>query len=246
MRIAVLSDIHGNLVGLDACLSDLEHQGGADVIVAAGDLCMDGPRPKKVLQRLQEVGAQCLRGNTDRYISATDDGDLHGSDENDRKQAMWHRKEIGEKWIAWLRELPFSLRFGEDGAGQLLIVHANPSTDDEHVWPDADDATLERLIGNEQAGTIAFGHLHIPYARVWRGKLLVNVSSAGLPKDGDPRAGYALLTQRSGGWEVKHRRVPFDVKKVATQLADCGIPESAELISTLRRHRYKRLKTLIP
>lgn len=246
MRIAILSDIHGNLVGLDACLSDLEHQGGADVIVAAGDLCMDGPRPKKVLQRLQEIGAQCLRGNTDRYISAADEGELHGSDESDRKQAQWHRKEIGEKWITWLRELPFSLRFGDDGAEQLLAVHANPSTDDEHLWPDADDATLERLIGAEQAGTIAFGHLHIPYARTWRGKLLVNVSSAGLPKDGDPRAGYALLTQRSGGWEVKHRRVPFDVKKVATQLADCGIPESAELISTLRRHRYKRLKTLIP
>lgn len=245
MRIAVLSDIHGNLVGLEACLADIQHQGGADVIVAAGDLCMDGPRPKKVLQRLAEVGAQALRGNTDRYISAADESDLHGSDEADRKQAQWQRKEIGEKWIAWLRQLPFSLRFGEE-ENQLLVVHANPSTDDEHLWPDADDATLERLIGAEPAGTIAFGHLHIPYVRAWRGKLLVNVSSAGLPKDGDPRAGYALLTQRAGGWEVKHRRVAFDVKKVATQLADCGIPESAELISTLRRHRYKRLKTLIP
>ena len=245
MRIAIFSDIHGNLVGLDACLSDLQHQGGADVIVAAGDLCMDGPRPKKVLQRLQEIGAQCIRGNTDRYLSATNDAELHGSDENDRKQLEWQRKEIGEKFVSWLRELPFSLRFGED-ENQLLIVHANPTTDDGHLWPDAEDATLEALIGDERAGTIAFGHLHIPYVRAWRGKLLVNVSSAGLPKDGDPRAGYALLTQRPGGWEVKHRRVPFDVKKVATQLTDCGIPESVDLISTLRRHRYKRLKTLVP
>jgi putative phosphoesterase len=245
MRIAIFSDIHGNLVGLDACLADLQHQGGADTIVAAGDLCMDGPRPKKVLQRLQEIGAQCVRGNTDRYISAVDDGEMHGSDESDRRQAEWQRKELGEKFVSWLRELPFSLRFGEDD-NQLLVVHANPTTDDGHLWPDADDSTLERLIGDERAGTIAFGHLHIPYARVWRGKLLVNVASAGLPKDGDPRACYVLLTQRSGGWEVKHRRVPFDVKKVATQLADCGIPDSADLISTLRRHRYKRLKTLVP
>ncbi len=81
---------------------------------------------------------------------------------------------------------------------------------------------------------------------MWRGKLLVNVSSAGLPKDGDPRAGYAILTERDGGWQVKHRRVAFDVKKVATQLADCGIPGSAELIATLRRHRYKQLKHSIP
>lgn len=245
MRIAIVSDIHGNLVGLDACLADLQAQGGADVLVAAGDLCMDGPKPKKVLQRLEEAGAQCLRGNTDRFLCADDDAELTALDDAERKQLKWTRAELGEKWLDWLSELPFSLRFG--GAdNELLVVHANPSSDDEHLWPDADDATLERLIGDEKAAAIAFGHLHLPYARVWRGKLLVNVASAGLPKDGDPRAGYAILTQCSGGWEVKHRRVAFDVKKVATQLAACGIPESAELISTLRRHRYKRLKNHIP
>lgn len=245
MRIAIVSDIHGNLVGLDACLADLQAQGGADAIVAAGDLCMDGPKPKKVLQRLQELGAQCLRGNTDRFICSGDGSELTALDDAERKQIVWTREQLGEKWLSWLSALPFSLRFGESES-ELLIVHANPSTDDEHLWPDADDATLERLIGDEKAAVIAFGHLHLPYARLWRGKLLVNVASAGLPKDGDARAGYAILTQCAGGWEVKHRRVAFDVKKVATQLADCGIPESAELISTLRRHRYKRLKTFIP
>lgn len=245
MRIAIVSDIHGNLVGLDACLADLQAQGGADVIVAAGDFCMDGPKPKKVLQRLQEVGAQCLRGNTERFICATDASEITALDEVEKKQIVWTREQLGEKWIAWLCALPFSLRFG-DAENELLVVHANPYSDDEHLWPDADDATLERLIGDEKAAVIAFGHLHLPYVRAWRGRLLVNVASAGLPKDGDPRAGYAIFTERGGGWEVKHRRVAFDVKKVATQLADCGIPESAELISTLRRHRYKRLKNSIP
>ncbi len=245
MRIAVFSDIHGNLVGLDACLADLKQQGGADIIVAAGDLCMDGPRAKKVLQRLQEVGAQCLRGNTDRFLCTYNDSPQGEWDDTERAQAEWQTKEIGEKWVAWLRDLPFSLRFGDE-SNQLLIVHANPRSDDEHIWPDADDATLERLLGGESAAVIAFGHLHLPYTRVWRGKTLVNVASAGLPKDGDPRAGYAILTQRSGGWQVKHRRVPFDVKKVATQIAGCAIPGSAELIATLRRHRYKKLKNIIP
>ncbi|MHB8145132.1 MAG: metallophosphoesterase family protein [Vulcanimicrobiaceae bacterium] len=245
MRIAVVSDIHGNLVGLDACLADLQSQGGADLIVAAGDLCMDGPKPKKVLQRLAEVGARCIRGNTDRYLAATDDAALADLSESDRQQIPWQRADVGEKWIAWLRDLPFSLRFGEEDA-QLLVVHANPATDDEQLWPDAEDALLERLIGDEPAQTIAFGHLHLPYVRAWRGRLLVNVASAGLPKDGDPRAGYAILTARSAGWEVRHRRVAFDVKKVATQLADCGIPDSTNLINVLRRHRYRKLKTLIP
>ncbi|HEY8321969.1 MAG TPA: metallophosphoesterase family protein [Candidatus Baltobacteraceae bacterium] len=242
MRVAVLSDIHGNLVSLDACLSDLASQGGADAIVAAGDLCVDGPKPKKVLARLMDIGAQCIRGNTDRYIAERDEAALPAAE---RAQLQWTRDDIGAKLVAWLGELPFSLRFGDAG-NELLIVHANPTNDDEHVWPDADDAILERLIGAETASAIAFGHLHLPYVRVWRGKMLVNVASAGLPKDGDPRASYALFTERNGGWEVKHRRVAFDVKKVATQLADCGIPGSDELIATLRRHRYKRLKASIP
>ncbi len=241
-RVAILSDIHGNLVALDACLADLDAQGGADAIVAAGDLCLDGPKPKKVLQRLEEVGAQCIRGNTDRYLGGTGGEQLAPTE---IAQLAWTRKQLGEKWLAWLRELPFALRIGDE-QNELLVVHANPANDDEHLWPDADDATLERLIGDERAQSIAFGHLHLPYVRHWRGRMLVDVASVGLPKDGDPRASYALFTERGGGWEVKHRRVPFDVKKVATQLADCGIPESAELIATLRRHRYKRLKGYIP
>ncbi|MGR4065857.1 MAG: metallophosphoesterase family protein [Vulcanimicrobiaceae bacterium] len=241
MRIAILSDIHGNLTGLDACLADLAVQGGADLIVAAGDLCLDGPKPKKVLQRLEEVKAQCVRGNTDRYLCQTGD-EVAGEDQ---AQLDWTRRDLGEKYLDWLRALPFSMRIGEP-ENELLVVHANPTNDEDHLWPDAADADLERLIGEETAVAIAFGHLHVPYVRMWRGKMLVNVSSAGLPKDGDARAGYAILTERSSGWQVKHRRIPFDVKKVATQLADCGIPGSADLIATLRRHRYKRLKGFVP
>lgn len=242
MRVAVLSDLHGNLVALDACIADLDAQGGADAIIAAGDLCLDGPKPKKVLQRLEQLGVTCLRGNTERYL--TDPNGEHFDGVEDA-QLAWTRRELGEAMLSMLRELPFALRLGEDD-NQLLIVHANPLTDDEHLWPDADEATLERLVGEEKATAIAFGHLHLPYVRFWRGKLLVNVASAGLPKDGDPRACYAIFTEREGGWEVKHRRVAFDVKKVATQLADCGIPNSVELIATLRRHRYKRLRSFIP
>jgi len=243
MRIAVLSDLHGNLLALDACLADLESQGGAEAIVVAGDLCLDGPKPKKVLQRLEEIGAACVRGNKDRYLY--DDSATEKLSTAVMAQAGWTRRDLGERWLGWLRELPFALRIGED-ENQLLIVHANPLNDDEHLWPDADDATLTRLVGDERATAIAFGHLHLPYVRIWKGRMLVNVASAGLPKDGDPRACYAIFTERDAGWQVKHRRVAFDVKRVATQLADSGIPESADLIATLRRHRYKRLKSIIP
>jgi predicted phosphodiesterase len=238
VRLALLSDIHGNLCGLDACLADLARQGGADRVVAAGDLCLDGPRPRQVLERLAGVGAACLRGNTDRYIALGEAGE-------DPHALQWQRDALRPHWVAWLRDLPFSLTFGS-GEGALFVCHANPCSDHEHVWPDADDAFLERITDGVSAATIAFGHLHLPYVRVWRGRTLVNVASAGLPKDGDPRAGYALLTQRSGGWEVKHRRVAFDVERVARELAESGMPGWEHNVEVLRRHRYKELRAVVP
>ncbi len=245
MRVAILSDIHGNAHALDCCLHDLASRGGADVIVAAGDLCLDGPRPKQVLKKLRAAGARCLRGNTDRMIGECE---LDQVDPEDARGVAWVRERIGEEWTRWLGELPFSLAFG-DGEDGLLVCHANPKSDDEHVWPDAYDDTLERLFDGVTQRTIAFGHLHVPYVRVWRGRTLVNVASAGLPKDGDPRAHYAILTWRSGGWEVQSRHVAFDVAKVARQLKRSGIPDVEERLATLRRHRYGKLGppgTVIP
>jgi predicted phosphodiesterase len=236
MRVALFSDIHGNAVALDACLTDLAAQGGADRIVAAGDLCMDGPRPKKVLKRLRELGAGVVRGNTDRMI-AFDDASL---ETDDRDGVMWQRGALGQEWVAWLGAAPTTLAIGDDAAG-LFICHATPRSDEEHVWPDASDEQLEGAFGAVIQRTIAFGHLHVPYARVWRERLLVNVASAGLPKDGDARAHYAIFTQQGGGWAVRSRRVPFDVDRVERQLRKCGIPDVDERIETLRRHRYKQL-----
>jgi predicted phosphodiesterase len=237
VRIAILSDIHGNALALDACLDDLASRGGADAIVAAGDLCLDGPKPKRVLKRLREIGARCLRGNTDRMVGEGNSAEL---DPEDARCVEWTRAQIGGEWTRWLAELPHTLAFG-DGEDGLLICHANPHSDDEHVWPDAYDDTLERLFDGVPQRTIAFGHLHLAYVRVWRGRTLVNVASAGLPKDGDPNAHYAILTQRSGGWEVQSRRVPFDVAKVARQLRKSGIPDVEKRLATLCRHRYPKL-----
>jgi predicted phosphodiesterase len=245
LRVALFSDVHGNLRGLEACLTDLTEQGGADLIVGAGDYCMDGPQPREVLERIAETGAICVRGNTDRRIGAGTAADARAQDDEDLTQVAWQRGQLGPAWTRWLAALPFSHRVGE-GPGALLVVHANPKSDDEHVWPDADDAFLERVTAGVAERTIAFGHLHLPYARVWRDRLLVDVASAGLPKDGDPRACYAILTQRSGGWEVKHRRVAFDVESVVEEIEQSGMPACKKRISVLRKHRYKERNGPIP
>jgi predicted phosphodiesterase len=237
MRVAIVSDIHGNAHALRRCLDDLASRGGADAIVAAGDLCVDGPKPRRVLELLERAGAQALRGNTDRMVGVEAAELFHAED---ARAVLWTRAQIGEEWTRWLGALPPTIALGDDADG-LLICHANPKNDDEHVWPDAPDEQLERLFEGVPQQTIAFGHLHLAYVRVWRGRTLVNVASAGLPKDGDPHAHYALLTQRPGGWEVQSRRVRFDVGKVARQLEESGIPDLAKRLGTLRRHRYPKL-----
>jgi predicted phosphodiesterase len=243
MRIAAFSDVHGNVLALDACLADLREQGGADLIVGGGDFCMDGPRPREVLERFAELEARCVRGNTDRYLSDP----AFTTDEEDGASLAWQRERLGESWLRWLAGLPFSLRLGEgEPRDALLLVHANPVSDDVHLRPDADDAFLESITAGVEERTIAFGHLHVPYVRGWRERLFVNVASAGLPKDGDPRACYAILTQRSGGWQVKHRRVAFDVEQVARDIEKSGMPERKRRINVLRRHRYKEFGERIP
>jgi predicted phosphodiesterase len=237
VRVAILSDIHGNAVALEACLADLTAAGGADRIVAAGDLCMDGPRPRRVLRRLKEAGANVVRGNTDRMIALGDPA-LH--DDETRDSIMWQRGALGQDWVAWLGAAPLTVAIGNDPDG-LLITHATPARDDEHVWPDASDEQLEAMVAGVTQRTIAFGHLHVPYVRTWRDRTFVNVASAGLPKDGDPRAHYAILTQQSGGWAVRSRRVAFDVDKVEKQIRKSGMPHDDERIAVLRRHRYKQL-----
>jgi predicted phosphodiesterase len=245
MRVALVSDVHGNLRGLDACLADLAEQGGADLLVGAGDYCVDGPHPREVLERLAQAGATCVRGNTDRTIAQAPLATSGEEEEGEAAQLAWQREQLGEGWTRWLGALPFAHRVGENGDA-LLVVHATPKRDDEHIWPDADDAFLERATADVVERTLAFGHLHLPYVRVWRDRLFVNVSSAGLPKDGDARAGYAIFTRRSGGWEVKHRRVPFDVESVVRDIEKSGMPGREKRISVLRRHRYKELNGPIP
>ncbi len=237
MRIALLSDIHGNAVAMEACLDDLAAQGGAERIVAAGDLCMDGPRPRRVLRRLREIGAAVVRGNTDRMIALED---ANAFDDEERESLQWQRGALGQDWVAWLGAAPTTLAIG-DGPDGLFICHATPERDDEHLWPDAPDAQLEHATAGLTQRTMAFGHLHLAYVRAWRDRMFVNVASAGLPKDGDPRAHYAILVQQAGGWSVRSRRVAFDVDKVERQLRKSGIPYVDERVGVLRRHRYKQL-----
>lgn len=241
MRVAILSDIHGNLVALEAVLADLAAQGGADALVIAGDLCLDGPRPREVLAHVRALGCAVVQGNTDRDLALPP---AQTAARADAALLAWTRAQIGDEGVAYLSALPFAHRIpAPTGAGVLLVVHANPKDLDQHLPPFAPESQIAPLLADlpPEVTTLAFGHLHLPYVRDLGRVRLIDIASVGLPKDGDRRAGYGLLTWAGERWSAEQRRVEYPVEETVAQLRAAAPPGMDELLRTLLRARYPNM-----
>lgn len=236
MRIAVISDIHGNQLALEAVLRDLESQPPCDQLVIAGDLCLNGPCPREVLQLVQDLHCPVIQGNVDLEVVTQ----APGKSERKRNTVGWTREQIGQSGIDYLAGLPFSHRINNAGGRDLLIVHANPCNLEDAIFPNADDESLAKFLGglDAQVGALAFGHLHIAYTRRWHGLLLADVASCGVPRDEDLRAAYGILTWRTDQWEAEIRRVPYDVQAVVKQIKNSGMPNGEKRVKVLLEARY--------
>ena len=236
MRIAIISDIHGNQVALEAVLEDISQQQSLDALVVAGDLCLNGPCPREVLETLQGLRCPIIQGNTD--VDVAKQRPKQGS----KKRAIvdWTRKQIGEAGVSYLSNLPTSNLVKNLDGSDLLVVHANPLNEEDAIFPTAPDKDLERLLAPVPStiGAVAFGHLHIAYQRRWRRLLLLDAGSCGLPRDEDHRASYGILTWKRGEWKAVHRRIEYDVPKVVEQLRSCGMPNVEKRIKVLLEARY--------
>ena len=236
MRIAIISDIHGNQVALEAVLQDLERQPAIDQLVIAGDLCLNGPCPRQALETVQELNCPVLQGNVDVEVvtQAPEKG------EKKRSTVTWTREQIGRAGIDYLASLPHSYRIGNPGGTDLLVVHANPLNVEDAIFPNASDSTLEHFLGglDGHIGAMAFGHLHIAYTRQWRHLLLVDVGSCGLPRDEDHRAAYGIVSWGARSWGAEIRRVAYDVQAVVKQIKTSGMPNADKRIKTLLEARY--------
>lgn len=255
MKVAIFSDVHGNLTALEAVLADIAQQ-GPDQVIFAGDLCMFGARPSLCLQRLQaENQILSVYGNTDEWIAHPPEIDPE-MDEKRKKQiqgvrdnAVWTRDQLSDAEFAWLQTFFFSLRLNPSGEAQadLLIVHANPQDVMAAIVPTAevqqarlgkiswtqsyDD--LEPLMVGVQGGVIAFGHIHFPNVRQWGEVQLANISSVSLPSDGDPRAKYGMLVWRDGRWHIEHQYVTYDLEAERKALAQIKPPDWERLAERL-------------
>jgi predicted phosphodiesterase len=236
MRIAVIADIHGNQIALEAVLQDLAQQPPVDHLVIAGDLCLNGPCPHQVLETVQGLHCPVIQGNVDIEVVTQ----AAEKSEKKRNTVAWTREQIGQKGIDYLASLPFSHCIDNPDGSDLLIVHANPLNLEDAIFPNAPDSTLEHFLGGLalDIGVVAFGHLHIAYTRRWRHLLLVDVASCGLPRDEDLRAAYGILTWQNSLWSAEIRRVVYDVRTVVKQIKTCGMPNVDKRIKTLLEAKY--------
>ena len=236
MRVAILSDIHGNQLALDAVLKDIARQAAIDQIIVAGDICLNGPCPREALETVQKLHCPVLQGNVDweMVTQAPEKGSKK------RSVVAWTREQIGQAGIDYLASLPFSHTVHSLECGDLLIVHANPLNLEEHIAPDLSDTDLEQLLGSldPAVSALAFGHLHIAYTRRWRHLLLADVGSCGMPRDKDLRASYGILSTADTGWQAEIRRVEYEVQAVVKQIRTCGMPTAEKRIKVLTEASY--------
>jgi predicted phosphodiesterase len=235
MRVAIFSDVHGNLTAFEAVLAHIKGQ-APDMTVFAGDLCLLGARPKECLDRLRDENIPSVYGNTDRMIgnqpllSNDIEAEKHARNQKIGDIAGWTQAQLSTMDLSFLHGLSFQNRVspGVSPNDDLFIVHANPLDVDQPIYPSEElqkkhlgeikqtdkDPTLRHMLEDLDTGVLAFGHVHIPNVRHWNNIVLANISSVSLPLDGDSRAKYGLLTWEDGhGWTIEHQYVPYNVKQ---------------------------------
>jgi putative phosphoesterase len=223
MPVAVITDIHGNLPALEATLARIDEL-GIERIYCGGDLVGYGPHPNEVCALIAEREIPTIYGNYDYAIARDlDDCGCAYVDQHDRElgqqSVAWTLTHTDQRAKAFMRELPFDLRFTV-GDRQVHLVHGSPRKVNEYLFEDKPARLYERLAAAEDADLLAFGHTHKPWIREHGGVLFVNCGSVGKPKDGDGRAAFAVLT--ANGARVE--RVAYDAPSVAREVIGAGLP----------------------
>jgi predicted phosphodiesterase len=228
MRMAVVSDIHGNRTALEAVVADLR-EAAPDLVLHGGDLADSGSSPVEVVDWIRELGWPGVMGNTDEMLVHPEVLDDFAA-QSSAAPALWTavreiasvtQAALGDERLAWLRTLPMTIAKPEVGPG-FALVHASPTNCWRAPAADASDADFEAAYGLLGAPIVAYGHTHVPAIRNLSGALrvVINAGSVGLPYDGDPRASYLLLD----GETPTIRRVEYDVEKELALLHGCGLP----------------------
>ncbi|RME86304.1 MAG: metallophosphatase family protein [Caldilineae bacterium] len=209
--VAILSDVHGNIRALDAILDDIAEQ-GIDAVACNGDLITSSAHASQVVARLMAQGIPCTRGNHERYLRELDDPTHPKWGQANWAPTCHDYRVLDARQHAWLRRLPDTLLLC-DGEYPLLMSHAAPGNDCVRVCAQNKEPFWRDLFAPLPRGcTLVGSHLHWFWRYSWHGYQFVRTPSAGLPLDGDTRAGYVILRRGPEGWQAEQRRIPYDVE----------------------------------
>lgn len=216
MKLAIVSDIHGNFAALDAVARELDRVLGLQRVLVGGDICFGGLEPAACIEFLREHGWSAVLGNTDRYLAAAAAAESMSVDDPLR----WVLDQLDTDHVLYLSDLPFDLRMVPEEGHDLYLVHATPWDIEQPVQPEAPDDVVARIFDEARADLVVYGHVHKQYRRNLGARVLVNPGSVGFPFDGDPRPAYGVFTW-DGRWHIELRRVEggYDPERVARRYA---------------------------
>ena len=235
MRVALISDMHGNAVGLEAVLAELERE-PVDSIVSLGDVAQGGAQPAQVADRLHALGCRCVFGTSDAFlltldVESTGEEDL---DEEERerllRRAEWSQAQLGDERLAFLRGFEPVVELTVDGE-RVVCCHATPTTNTEVVLPATPRDRVASLLGD--AAAVVGGHVHLQWLCRIGPAFWACAGSVGLvyehndPMDEQPFLPWAEYAVISGSpLRIEFRRVPFDAKEVVRAIRDSGLPHA--------------------
>lgn len=209
MPVGVISDIHANLVALEAVLEDMP---SVDAVVCAGDVIGYNPWPADCVDRLRELDVPTVMGNHDRKLV---DGSNFVGNRMARAGITHASEQLSEAQRDWLADLPEERRLFD---GRVQVVHGHPDDPDRYTYPE--EFGPELLDG---APALVLGHTHLQGFERFDEGVVLNPGSVGQPRDGDPRAAYALLDPDD--LTVDCRRVPYDIETVQDAVEAAGLPD---------------------
>jgi predicted phosphodiesterase len=213
VRIGLISDVHANLPALEAVLDDLP---AVDDLVCAGDVVGYNPWPRECLERVRETCSVVVQGNHDRTVERP-----HRYEHNQMAHVGLElaQDELADEQRAWLADLPPRTEIA-DGAYRLVHSHPDPDRLGSYVRP-AQFPRMRPYLDDHRG--IVLGHTHVQHEATIDDRLVVNPGSVGQPRDGDPRAAYAVLD--TDAQQVDLHRVAYDVDRVVDRVEELGLPE---------------------
>jgi putative phosphoesterase len=245
-RIALLSDVHGNLEALDAVRKAIKRE-KPDVVAIAGDLVMNGPEPGATIDAIRVMegeGAIVVQGNTDIAVA---DGDYaaafpwlpEGVPDATRAIAEWAHDALDDNQLAWLRRLPAERRI-RIGESLVLVTHASPGSQTAGFDRDLDPSTTLERLSRTDARVIGCGHTHIPEVREYGYQVIVNAGSCGYSFDSEATASWALVTFDGDAVTAEIRRTEYDVLVVSNAISSRGLPGDVYRAATVRTGKLVR------